>query len=593
MATEQVIVSNSTPLQKLEEQLTCTSCHQLFTNPKILSCHHSFCQKCLEELLQVITSQFIACPTCCHHTDIPQSTGVAGLPTSNLTKLEDVYCQFKTAGISQHQVTTGCDNCTAANATGYCKECAKYLCQECIDMHKKYVSFSNHQITSLDEATVSPPPSLPHTKQQTPSAKQSVLTALTERENEIKQQGETIKDEIRHLANEVMTVLQDELIKEVETIIETKLNVLVKQRVSFERRVQESMKIGQTCTPEKEEITQHINVHEFSPLVKADIQLIKGSKEFIIKTLHDIIGKVLSSTAVLQECKVKDIDQIEHHPNEKMISFPLSLECPDSSLLTVPFSSIKCSLVPVGSQPITTTVTSTTHPGVYNIHCSPLTRGRHQVNVQVHDIQLEGTSLVIPFNPYLDTIIPVRPIGELDRPWGVAVSNDGHIVVAENGANRVTILNREGKKVKSFTENIPGPAGVAITHDNFILATDSSHKIQKLNMDGKCIKSVGGQGSGTLQFYNSIGITISPITGRVFVADASNHRIQVLTSDLTFCRFIGSNGSDKGQFSYPWDVAINSKGLLYVADRGNDRIQKFTPEGQYVAQFGTKGSGPG
>ena len=45
----------------------------------------------------------------------------------------------------------------------------------------------------------------------------------------------------------------------------------------------------------------------------------------------------------------------------------------DSSLLTVPLSSLSCSVVPVGTTtPITATVTTTTHPGVYTIHCSPI-----------------------------------------------------------------------------------------------------------------------------------------------------------------------------------------------------------------------------
>ena len=69
---------------------------------------------------------------------------------------------------------------------------------------------------------------------------------------------------------------------------------------------------------------------------------------------------------------------------EKTISFPLSIQHSDSSLLRVPLSSLSCSIVPVGTAtPITTTITTTTHPGVYTIHCSTVSCGHHQIDVLI------------------------------------------------------------------------------------------------------------------------------------------------------------------------------------------------------------------
>ena len=189
---------------------------------------------------------------------------------------------------------------------------------------------------------------------------------------------------------------------------------------------------------------------------------------------------------------------------------------------------------------------------MYTIHCSPVTRGCHQVNVQVNDEQLIGTSLVIPFNPYLNNITPVRTILELNKPLGVAVTDDGHIIVSERDGNCFTVLDRDGKKVKSLSPvggkrgsvELLNSHGVAITPDRFILVADN-HKIQKISMDGKCITSVGKQGSGPLEFNVPCGITISPITGHIYIVDYFNHRIQVLNSDLTFSHQFGNFGSAK------------------------------------------------
>ena len=112
-------------------------------------------------------------------------------------------------------------------------------------------------------------------------------------------------------------------------------------------------------------------------------------------------------------------------------------------------------------------------------------------------------------------------------------------------------------------------------------------------MDGKCIASVGKQGSGSLEFKKPCGITISPITGHIYIADEINNRIQVLNPDLTFSFMFGTNGSANGQFDCPRDVAIDKQELVYVVDCFNHCIQRFTTDGQFLSKFGTYGSNPG
>ena len=571
------------------------------------------------------------------------------------------------------QVT--CDNCTTANATGYCKDCNQFLCTECISMHKKWALFANHQLTSLDEVTAS----VSSTSQLLAPAKQEatltcsthnkklklycetcdsvicrdctvrthkdheydlvsasytkhcqelegslnpvkgkigalkkVLSVLAEREGEIRERGEGVLEEIHEMVEEMMNVLREserKLTEQAKRVTDDKLKVLSEQMKSAEMSlsvledvedyVEQSLKTGspqQVLRSKKQmmermsEVTAQINVEELHPKEKVDFVLSKD-----IKSLHHI-GDIVS----LQQCRVKKIDRIT--PAGKAVSFSLSMEAPDSSLLSVPLSSLRCSLVPVGKgdQPIHTTVTTTsTDPGVYRIQCNPLTRGTHTVKVQVYDVQLEDTSLVIPINPYLDNITPLRTITELKYPYGVVVSDDNHVIIAECDSNCVTILDREGKKVKSLggkggsgNVKFSYPRGVDITPDKFILVSDN-HRIQKISMDGYLIASVGEKGSGPLQFNSPCGIAISPITGQVYIADYGNHRIQVLNPDLTFSHSFGSEGSANGQFKSPNDIAIDSQGLVYVADYSNHRIQKFSPDGKFVGQFGTKGSGPG
>ena len=669
--------SSSPGLLKLEEQLTCPVCLDLYTNPKTLPCLHSFCEACIERFPQDKEGEtyYLSCPTCRHRTELPGG-GAGAFPVAfTLNNLKDVHSLLKKVSDPQ-QVT--CDNCTTVNATGYCKDCSKFLCQKCIDAHNGWPPFAHHKMASLDEvaASVSSTSQLLPAKQEPTltcsthdkklklfcetcdsvicrdctvrthkdheydlvsasytkhcqelehslnpvkgkiEALKKILSALAEREGEIRERGEGILEEIHKMVEEMMNVLREserKLSEEAKRVTDAKLEVLSGQAKSaqislsllehIEDYVEESVKTGtpqQVLGSKKQmmermsEVTTQINVEELEPKEKADFVLSKD-----IKSLHHI-GDIV----MLPQCKVKKIGHLEHLLKEKKFSFSLSMKAPaDSSLVSVPISSLKCSLVPVGKggKPIDTTVnTTSTHPGVYRIHCNPSTSGTHTVKVQVYDVELEDTSLFIPFNPYLDNITPVRTITELKGPWRVAVSDDGHVIVAENRGHCVTILDNEGKKVKSFggeggsgNVQFSHPCGVAITPDNFILVSDGNHRIQKISMDGDCIASVGEKGSGPLQFNTPTGIAISPVTGQVYITDRDNHRIQVLNPDLTFSHSFGSKGSGNGQFQSPRDIAIDSQGLVYVAVANNHHIQKFSPDGKFVAQFGSKGSGPG
>uniref|UniRef100_A0A1X7UTW8 SMP-30/Gluconolactonase/LRE-like region domain-containing protein n=1 Tax=Amphimedon queenslandica TaxID=400682 RepID=A0A1X7UTW8_AMPQE len=283
-------------------------------------------------------------------------------------------------------------------------------------------------------------------------------------------------------------------------------------------------------------------------------------------------------------------------PKVKPVSLSLSMEAPDSSLLCIPLSFLRSSLVGEGDEPIHTTVTTaSTDPGVYRIQCNPSTSGSHTVKIQVDSVHLKDS-----FIPYIDlgSITPVHAIPECLRvyPWAVAVTDDNHVIVTECYDNCVTILDREGKKVKSLGEESGNvkfcfPRGIAFTPDKFILVSDSN-RIQKISIDGYLVALVGEEGEGPLQFKMPTGLAISPETGKIYVADSGNCRIQVLNPDLTFSHAFGSKGSANGQFKAPHDIAIDSQGLVYVTE-ANCRIQKFSPSGEFVGQFDIEGSRPG
>ena len=98
----------------------------------------------------------------------------------------------------------------------------------------------------------------------------------------------------------------------------------------------------------------------------------------------------------------------------------------------------------------------------------------------------------------------------------------------------------------------------------------------------------GSAGSGSGQFRNPKGLGLDA-EGNIYVADAHNHRIQVLDANGRFVRKWGSEGTQPGQFKEPWGVAVASNGDVYVADTWNHRIQVFDNEGRFKRQWGVFG----
>ena len=141
--------------------------------------------------------------------------------------------------------------------------------------------------------------------------------------------------------------------------------------------------------------------------------------------------------------------------------------------------------------------------------------------------------------------------------------------------------------------------GVAVDdHDNIFVVDKLNAHIQKFTPTGEHIASVGREGHGELEFCWPKGIGVHPHSKNVYVTEAKNHRVRILKPDLTFFGKIGAEdkprkGKHNGEFNIPLGVAFDKSGRVYVTDAVNDRIQVFTEEGEFITKFGKSGSGNG
>jgi len=138
-----------------------------------------------------------------------------------------------------------------------------------------------------------------------------------------------------------------------------------------------------------------------------------------------------------------------------------------------------------------------------------------------------------------------------------------------------------------------------------ILLVFSSSIIIIPNAEAKYVfsKKWGTFGTDAGKFNAPQGLAESA-SGVLYVADTGNNRIQVfklanpcpgsttqIVPGVCFVRAWGTVGTGNGQFNIPSDVALDSSGRVYVTDSGNHRIQMFRGNGAFISTWSTDGPG--
>ena len=144
-------VRKETNLEELEKDITCAVCQEHYTEPKVLPCLHYYCKKCILNLaLWRGTNQPFPCPECRKETTLPEG-GVEELKTAFFVhRLKDMYSTVERV---HGNVAVKCEGCTDSEdkAEAFCRQCAAFICKECIKQHKRIKAFASHQVDSLED----------------------------------------------------------------------------------------------------------------------------------------------------------------------------------------------------------------------------------------------------------------------------------------------------------------------------------------------------------------------------------------------------------------------------------------------------------
>ena len=135
-------------ISSIRKNLTCQICDNLFKDPRILPCLHTFCCQCIETLLRnrPLEEKQLKCPTCELDTGLECRKSVRLLPPNSLLiSLLDVLLIHQGESI----VCDVCDPSEDSSAVVRCRECSLYLCDLHREGHKKARETKNHVSLSL------------------------------------------------------------------------------------------------------------------------------------------------------------------------------------------------------------------------------------------------------------------------------------------------------------------------------------------------------------------------------------------------------------------------------------------------------------
>ena len=605
-------------LQKLSYQLTCSVCLDNYREPRVLPCLHAFCKMCLERLVSRDGTS-LTCPNCRRTTRVPQG-GVSTLQSAfyihHLVDVRDTLEKVKDA-------KTACEKCEESDAKGYCRNCGKFVCQACINVHKKWKEYSSHEIATIEEiqseaAKLLPPKRVTMNCQKHPSEqlkiycetceqlvcrdctvkahrdhqydlagdcfpkhRDSIMASLEPvkqqlgivnqavaemdaRSRRLNEQGDTIKRDIQTAVDQLHDTLEArkrDLIVQVDQMVKQTEKTLQSQREGYE--------LAQT---------QLSSCLEF-----VEESLRTGSQEEILSMKEQVVERVHEME--------KEFEPRKYQPEpEQMLQFThqhlvescqrfgevhMRAVCPE-----------KCYATGEGAQRAirgemaALTLFTVDKDGKECVDCNiPITgelvcRSDGTV-VHCEVVEKRNNSYALRYLPHS------RGQHDLHIRVGGTHIRDSPMALMVEGFRGIHVRTIEGVK---------WPRHLAITgNGEIVVAEENAQCVSVFDCEGHKLRSIG-ENKAELP----LGVALCS-DNTVLVASCSDYnRVKRFTLDGQLIASVGTSGSGHLQFDYPWSVATSpTNDKVYVCDTHNHRIQVLNSDLTFSSTFGSKGNNPG
>ena len=625
-------VSTKDALKKLDAQLECSICLDTFKQPKLLPCFHVFCKSpCLEKLV-TRDGRSLTCPTCRHIVPLSEK-GVAGLQSDfHIDRLFEIRDAFNKAAESTE---TQCGNCEDGRATGYCRDCSEFICDQCQAAHKTSAikKMRNHKILTLNELqteAINNPPKKEFAYCQKHSSRE--LKIYCETCNELICKDCTIRTHREHnydLLAGVFPKHKEELVSSLKPL-KQKLDTVQRALDAFDT-------IAREIKDQRATIEAYIH------------------KE--IDHLHQLLdqrrAQVVGELEVLTQQKLKRLAAQRDQVEITQVKLTSCLEYAEGGLQTGTEGEVLAMKAPVLKRikQISAEFDLNTIQPETEADLTLTTNTREQLQqacVKFLDIQEDALVLALENSHTTGDGLRGATTGEQKTVEFHAMTQQNkeykgklnlkaelehikskdrvqcEVVNQQNGQHKINYRPvKRGKHQLHLTVNgnpVRGsPFPIAVTPSAQSLnkpvrvirglnsprgtAINSKGQMIVLENDGTCVsvltpesekkQTFSKEGSQKEQLSKAYGVTVDK-DDNIYVVDHGNDQIQKFTTMSDFVAAAGSYGSNQLQFDRGRGICYNHRdNNLYVADNCNHRVQVLTTDLRFVRSIGTRGSGNG
>ena len=615
------MASCSSLVERLEKDIECSECHDMYTDPKTLPCLHTFCCHCLKQLAKRRKSnqEPIACPDCKTEINLTEgSTFDAFSSSSYLNRLKDIV------SVQQEGDQALCGSCdNKSRVVAFYFNCECFICAECRHSHSRYKAMKGHRMTAFNEIKdedvqeILRRPQLCQEKFHTSAvleyfcktcqrcicqkcgmlthknhdfepldeATEQAKSRLEETEAKIRERvdvwrEQTNKDQETHRKTkeqveearkaihdntqrciEVVKRHEHELFTQLDTIQEDQERKFQNQKENSEQRLSHLNSVTDyLVSVSQRRIGEEMLRAEQSVLNRTE-EIFNASAEF--QPLKNVYVDYKRDEDIYQRFEHSPLGQVHvefAEPDKTEIKGLATnrIERDQQVRLTVITKDSENNICYSASQDVSVQILSPSGEDVQT-EVRDGENGTYNACFTAHTVGIHHLTVRVRGQCTANSPLDFHVYGRIPRCY----------------KNVATF------KPPAWTERKPGNINcISVDSTGNVAMSDCrKHNVQRFTADGEHLREFGYRGSDNRQFNYPTGIAHNK-DGNIIVADSRNHRIKVHEPSGWWIRVFGEE-----VLKSPWGVSVTTDDNIVVCDTQEEKVSVFSPEGVLLLQF--------